>query len=103
MRTLAENVGGTDLGRPYTSGMFSVARNGRAAFTSNTSSRPSDVAIVAPGGAPRVLTALNDDLFGNKTLGEVEADRVEESATTSARSKAGSSSRRTSTPRRSIR
>jgi dipeptidyl aminopeptidase/acylaminoacyl peptidase len=72
VRTLAENLGGTDLGRPYTSGMYSVARNGRAAFTSNSASRPADVATVAPGGAVRVLTALNDDLFGNKTLGEVK-------------------------------
>jgi dipeptidyl aminopeptidase/acylaminoacyl peptidase len=72
VRALAENLGGTDLGRPYTSGMFSVARNGRAAFTSNSPSRPSDVAVVTPGGAARVLTSLNDDLFGNKTLGEVK-------------------------------
>src|SRR5436190_14095971 len=31
VRTLADGLGGTDLGRPYTSGSFSVARNGRAA------------------------------------------------------------------------
>jgi len=68
--TLAEGMGGTDLGRPYTSGSFSVSRNGRVAFTRNSSSRPADVALVA-GGAPRSLTALNDDLLGNKTLGEV--------------------------------
>src|SRR5688500_8573665 len=72
VRTLTENLGGTDLGRPYTSGMFSVARNGRAAFTSNSPSRPSDVAVVTPGSSARVLTALNEDLFGNKTLGEVK-------------------------------
>ena len=68
--TLAEGMGGTDLGRPYTSGSFSVSRNGRVAFTRNSPSRPADVALVA-GGAPRSLTALNDDLLGNKTLGEV--------------------------------
>ena len=71
VRTLADGVGGTDLGRPYTSGMYSVARNGRVAFTHNTVSSPSDVATVAPGGGVRVLTALNADLFGNKTLGNV--------------------------------
>jgi dipeptidyl aminopeptidase/acylaminoacyl peptidase len=68
--TLADGMGGTDLGRPYTSGSFSVSRNGRVAFTRNSPSRPADVAIAA-GGAPRFLTALNDDLFGSKTLGEV--------------------------------
>jgi dipeptidyl aminopeptidase/acylaminoacyl peptidase len=69
-RTLAEGLGGTDLGRPYTSGEFSISRNGRVAFTYNSPARPSDVGIVA-GGAQRPLTALNDDLLGNKTLGAV--------------------------------
>jgi dipeptidyl aminopeptidase/acylaminoacyl peptidase len=72
VRTLAEGLGGTDLGRPYTSGSFTVARNGRAAFPHNTVGRPADVAT-AGGGAPlRVLTALNEDLLGNKTLGAVK-------------------------------
>jgi acylaminoacyl-peptidase len=71
VRTLAENVGGTDLGRPYTSGMYSVARNGRVAFTHNTPAGPADVATATVGGPTRVLTALNDDLFGNRQLGQV--------------------------------
>jgi dipeptidyl aminopeptidase/acylaminoacyl peptidase len=71
VRNIAEGVGGTDLGRPYTSGMYSVARNGRVAFTHNTTSRPADVATATPGGATRVLTALNDDLFANRKLGAV--------------------------------
>jgi dipeptidyl aminopeptidase/acylaminoacyl peptidase len=71
VRTIAEGLGGTDLGRPYTSGMYSVARNGRVAFTHNTPSRPSDVATATAGGATKVLTSLNDDLFGNRTLGAV--------------------------------
>ena len=68
--TLAEGMGGTDLGRPYTSGAYSVSRNGRVAFTRNSPARPADVAVVN-GGNTRSLTALNDDLLGNKTLGEV--------------------------------
>lgn len=71
MKTLAENLGGVDLGRPYTSGGFSVARNGRAAFPHNTPSRPADVAVAAGSGGARVLTRLNDDLLGNRTLGAV--------------------------------
>ena len=71
VRTVAEGLGGTDLGRPYTSGDFSVARNGRVAFVHNTPQRPADVATATTGGAPRVLTALNDDLLGNRTLGAV--------------------------------
>jgi dipeptidyl aminopeptidase/acylaminoacyl peptidase len=71
LRTVAEGLGGTDLGRPYTSGSFSVAKNGRTAFEYNTPQRPADVATAVAGGAVRVLTSLNDDLFGNKKLGEV--------------------------------
>jgi acylaminoacyl-peptidase len=72
LRVLADGLGGIDLGRPYTSGSFSVARNGRAAFAYNTTARPADVATVAGGGSLRVLTALNDDLLGNKVLGAVK-------------------------------
>jgi dipeptidyl aminopeptidase/acylaminoacyl peptidase len=71
IRTLAEGLGGTDLGRPYTSGSFSVARNGRAAFTHTSPQRPADVATAAGKGGARVLTTLNDDLLGVKTLGAV--------------------------------
>jgi dipeptidyl aminopeptidase/acylaminoacyl peptidase len=71
VRTLAEGLGGADLGRPYTTGMYSLARNGRAAFTFNTTQHPADVATVQGNGGAKVLTALNDDLFGNKTLGQV--------------------------------
>jgi len=69
--TLAEGLGGTDLGRPYTSGGFSVARNGRAAFAHNSPARPADVATATGSGGAQVLTALNDDLLGVKTLGNV--------------------------------
>lgn len=71
IRTLAEGLGGTDLGRPYTSGGYSVARNGRAAFSHNTPARPADVGTAASGSPQRVITALNDDSLGNKTLGAV--------------------------------
>jgi len=71
VRTVASGLGGTDLGRPYTSGAFSVAKNGRAAFTHNSTGRPADVAMAMANGEARVLTTLNDDLLGNKTLGAV--------------------------------
>jgi dipeptidyl aminopeptidase/acylaminoacyl peptidase len=72
VRTIAEGLGGTDLGRPYTSGGFSVARNGRTAFAHNSPERPADVATATSSGGAHVLTALNDDLLGNKTLGAVK-------------------------------
>ena len=69
---VAEGIGGTDLGRPYTGGNFSLARNGRVAFPVNSPSRPADVATALRKGDQRTLTALNDDLLGNKTLGAVK-------------------------------
>jgi acylaminoacyl-peptidase len=71
VRTVAENVGGTDLGRPYTSGGFSVARNGRVAYPVNSPARPADVATATLSGRSKTLTALNDDLLGTKTQGAV--------------------------------
>jgi dipeptidyl aminopeptidase/acylaminoacyl peptidase len=71
VRSLADGLGGTDLGRPYTSGGYSVARNGRIAFTHNTTQRPADVATSIAGSPLRVITALNEDLLGNKVLGAV--------------------------------
>jgi dipeptidyl aminopeptidase/acylaminoacyl peptidase len=71
MRDLASHLGGTDFGRPYTSGSYSVSRGGAIAFTANTPQRPADVAL-ASGGAVRTLTQLNEDLLGPKQLGEVQ-------------------------------
>lgn len=70
--TVARDIGGVSLGRPYTSGGFSVADNGAYAYTAGTPYRPSDVAAGRRGGAPRKLTSLNDDLLAHKNLGQVE-------------------------------
>ena len=71
MRVVAEGIGGNDLGRPYTSGAFTVARNDALAFSINTSQRPAELAVSSGRGAVRQLTQLNEDLFGHKVLGEV--------------------------------
>ena len=70
--TLASDLGGLSLGRPYSGGSFSVAENGRFAFTHSRPDHPADLAVGAPGEQSRRLTRLNDDLFGHKRLGEVE-------------------------------
>src|SRR6185295_9453863 len=72
MRIVATGVGGTDVGRPYTGGGYSVARNGRVAFASGTVLRPADVATATRASDQRVLTALNEDLLGIKKLGDVQ-------------------------------
>lgn len=71
MRTVAENLTGNGLDRPYTGGQFSVARDGTVAFTSGTTQRPSDI-WVTRGRDPRQLTHLNAALLGAKTLGNVQ-------------------------------
>ena len=75
----ASDLGGTTIGRPYASGSFSVARNGRFAFTHTTPERPGDVAVGGAGGEVRLVTRLNDDLMGHKTLGATEELWVESS------------------------
>lgn len=72
MDMLATDVGGTSLGRPYTSGGFSVANDGRIAYTRGTPLRPAEVAIVGEDLGRQQLTELNEDLFGHKRLGQVE-------------------------------
>ncbi|HEY5774769.1 MAG TPA: S9 family peptidase, partial [Xanthomonadales bacterium] len=72
LRQLASNTGGTSLGRPYAGGSFSVAKNGAIAFNQASPQRPAELAIMDKRGQSRLLTALNEDLLGHKTLGKIE-------------------------------
>ncbi|MEM1057361.1 MAG: S9 family peptidase [Bacteroidota bacterium] len=72
MDILASDVGGMSIGRPYPGGSFSIGGE-MAAFTLVGTDHPADVAVVSlDGGDVRRLTRLNDDLFSQRTLGEVE-------------------------------
>ncbi len=71
LTTVAEGLGGLDLGRPYTTGQFTVSRDGTYAVTVNSPHRPADIAAGNTLGAPRQLTHLNDDLFARRNLGAV--------------------------------
>ncbi len=70
MDAVVEGLGSTSLGRPYTSGSFTVAANGTVAYTHGTAYRPADVAV-AGGRRAGILTSLNDDLLSARTLGTV--------------------------------
>ncbi|MGA9572422.1 MAG: S9 family peptidase [Lysobacterales bacterium] len=72
LNVLAGNTGGTSLGRPYAGGSFSVANNGAIAFNQASTERPAELAVMDKRGQSRLLTHLNDDLLGHKTLGKVE-------------------------------
>ena len=70
--TLAGNLGGA-WGNAYGGGTFSVSRNGRFAFNHTSPTRPVDVAVGSPGErSTRLVTAINDDLLAQRTLGAVE-------------------------------
>jgi acylaminoacyl-peptidase len=71
VQKLADDVG-SSIGRPYGGGSYSVAANGRFAFTYITPYHPSDVAVGSRDQNAERITDLNKDLFGHKTLGEVE-------------------------------
>ena len=72
-QVLASGLGGTSLGRPYSSGSYSVSGNARFAYTLGNSQRPADVATGRRGPTrAKPITALNEDLLGHKQLGKVE-------------------------------
>lgn len=69
--TVAQNVGGTYLGRPYASGSFSVAGEGLLAFPQTSAANPGDVAF-RNGDALKTLTHLNDNLFRDRYVASAE-------------------------------
>lgn len=68
---VAAGLGGMSLGRPYTSGAYSIARNGRYAYTWAETHEPADLGAGEAGKNKR-LTWVNEDLFGHKKLGSIE-------------------------------
>ncbi len=70
--SLVDDVGGAILGRPYTSGSFSVAGNGAYAYTAGRPDRPADLAVGRGSRDPRRLTALNEDILGHRELARIE-------------------------------
>jgi dipeptidyl aminopeptidase/acylaminoacyl peptidase len=70
--TKTSNLGGTNLGRPYTSGNFDVTPKGSVVYTASTGNRPADLAIVGRKGKAKQLTDLNGDVFDHKTVNKPE-------------------------------
>jgi len=78
MDVVADGLGSTSLGRPYTSGTYTVAANGTVAYTLGSAYRPAEVAVAGRRGSGP-LTALNDDLLANRALGQVHEITFESS------------------------
>ena len=66
---VTDGLGGTTLGRPYLSGSFH-ANNKTIALTYGQADRPANIAVFNEDKL-KILTSLNEDLLGHKTLGEV--------------------------------
>jgi len=70
--TYDHNLSGESLGRPYTSGSYSVAENGSYAYTDGDASAPADIAVSRSGRDARKLTSLNEDLLGQRDMARIE-------------------------------
>ncbi len=71
-RKLADNLGGTSIGRPYGGGSYSVSEKGTIAYTFTRPEFPADLALVEKAREPRRITRLNEGLLGHRQLGRVE-------------------------------
>ncbi len=69
---LADNLGGTTIGRPYASGSYSVANDGTIAFTHTRPEYPSELAVLRVSKPPKLITNLNEDVLAHRALGETE-------------------------------
>ena len=69
LNSVTDGLGGTTLGRPYLSGSFH-ANNKTIALTYGQADRPANIAVFNEDKL-KILTSLNEDLLGHKTLGEV--------------------------------
>ncbi|WP_394221720.1 S9 family peptidase [Alteromonas gracilis] len=69
VKTVANGLGGTTLGRPYVFGTYHAVDN-VVAYTKGRTDRPADLFVTTR--KERQLTALNEDVLGHKQLGEVK-------------------------------
>ena len=68
---IAQQLGGTSIGRPYGGGSFSVSKKGAIAFTMASPYAPAELGYVEDAATVK-LTRLNASLLEKRTLGKVE-------------------------------
>lgn len=76
--TLATNVGGTSMGRPYAAGSYSVSAKRRPtiAYTAGSPDRPAEIAVAGRNVSDRVLTDLNSDVLDHLDMAAIEEIKV---------------------------
>lgn len=73
VKTLVSRVGGDVFGRPYAGGDFDIAKDGRIAYTINSTEDLANIAIASKSGKnTKQLTHINDDLLDFRAMGTVE-------------------------------
>ncbi len=73
VKTIARDVGGTNISRPYESGAFSVGPEGTVAWTQTHPGQPAEVTVLhGEGSSPHRLTSLNDELRQDRSFAEAE-------------------------------
>jgi len=76
---LASDIGGGDVTRPYTEGSFSVAKDGRFAYTLGSPYAPPALATGTRAGEARTLLAASENLLAARTLAHLEPIHFESS------------------------
>lgn len=69
---IADNVGGTTIGRPYASGSYSVSENGTIVYTQSRPEYPAELAVTNSKGETKLITNLNADVLAYRELGKTE-------------------------------
>ncbi len=72
LKPIAQDMGGTTVGRPYASGQFDVSEKGAVVYTKTSTTSLSNLAIVNKRGKELQLTDLNQELNNIVEWGEVE-------------------------------
>ena len=79
--SVAENLSSATIGRPYSGGSYSVATNGRIAYSVGSPTKPAELGVVHYPSrmAAQTITDLNKQFLQAKKIGEVEEFWVDSS------------------------
>jgi dipeptidyl aminopeptidase/acylaminoacyl peptidase len=73
IKKIADNLGGTTIGRPYGGGSYSFSSNGTIAYTYTRPEHPADISVFhQKQKKSKLITGLNADVLDYRELGKVE-------------------------------
>ena len=72
IKKIADQLGGTSIGRPYGGGSFSVSNDGKIAYTYTLPSHPAELSIVDSKGF-RKITSISDHLLKSRNLAKIQS------------------------------